>query len=110
MKESIFISCQTYTFIYLDDILVFSKTEVDHISHLKTVFTIISNNGLYLNTKKCNLAKTKLDFLGHSVSIEGLNVLNLKVEAIPEYPIPTTRRDVFFRSSKLLPSFCSKDC
>ena len=94
MMESLFISCQTYTFIYLDDILVFSKTEEDHISHLKTVFTILSDNGLYLNTKKCNLAKTKLDFLGHSVSIEGLNVLDSKVEAILKYPIPTTRRDL----------------
>ena len=94
MMESIFISCQTFTFIYLDDILIFSKTEEDHISHLKTVFKILSDNGLYLNTNKCNLAKTKLDFLGHSVSIEGLNVLDSKVEAIREYPIPTTRRDL----------------
>ena len=92
MMESMFISCQNYTFIYLDDILVFSETEDDHISHLKTVFEILSENGLYLNTNKCNFAKIKLDFLGHSVSTEGLNVLDSKVEAIREYPIPNTRR------------------
>ena len=92
MMESMFMSCQNYTFIYLDDILVFSETEEDHISHLKMVFKILSDNGLYLNTNKCNLAKTKLDFLGHSVSTEGLNVLDSKVEAIREYPIPNTRR------------------
>ena len=51
-------------------------------------------NDKLLKYKKCNLAKTKLDFLGHSVSIEGLNVLDSKVEAIREYPIPTTRRDL----------------
>ena len=94
MMQSILAGCSEYTFVYLDDILIFSKSENDHLNHLRGVLQTLYDNGLYLNLKKCVFAKQKLDFLGHSVSIDGVDVLKNKVAAIKNLPIPTNRKEL----------------
>ena len=54
--------------VYLDDIIVFSKTLEDHIKHLETVFKILAEAGLKLKLKKCNFFKTEINYLGHIVT------------------------------------------
>ena len=80
--------------MYLDDILIFSKTEEDHLMHVKEVLKVLSRNGLFLNTSKSTFAKPQLEFLGHSIGVNGIDVLNTKVQAIREYPMPITRKDL----------------
>ena len=92
--ESIFISCQIYTFIRLNEILFFLNIGGSYLLFEDGFYYSIWQWTLLKHKKNVVLLKQKTKFLGHSVSIEGLNVLNLKVEAIPEYPIPTTRRDL----------------
>ena len=94
MMDDMFRGCQGYTYIYLDNILIFSVTEEEHIAHLKQVFTILLKNGLCLNTDKSVFAKSQVEFLGHNVDIKGLNVLERKVQAIREFPVPNTRKEL----------------
>ena len=86
--------CRDFCFIYLDDILIFSKTKNEHIAHLKQVLKTLEKNGLYLNANKCAFAKSNIDFLGHCIGVNGVNVIETKVEAIKKLPLPRTRREL----------------
>ena len=73
---------------------MFSDSADSHISHLKQVLETLSTNGLFLNKAKCSFAKTKVDFLGHTVGVDGVDVMESKVEAIKKLPLPTTRKEL----------------
>lgn len=64
---------------YLNDILVDSKDEEEHLSHLCQVCTCLQDYNIQLNTSKCVLGVTFLEFLGHSVDQHGVRPLPLKV-------------------------------
>ena len=53
--------------VYIDDLLVFSNNQTDHMEHLRKVFTLCRDNGLILHVNKCELGKPIVDFLGHTV-------------------------------------------
>ena len=57
--------------VYLDDIIVFSKTEEEHLSILEQVFTRLRHFGFSLKMKKCNFFAKEAEYLGHAVSKEG---------------------------------------
>ena len=71
-----------FTFMYLDDILVFSETYDDHLHHLNTVFEKFQKAGLKIKLSKCQFFKTHLHYLGHRISANGLEPLPEKLEAI----------------------------
>ena len=73
--------------IFLDDILIYSKNMEEHKQHLKIVFEILRNNQLYASKKKCEFAKTDIEFLGHRVSSEGIHVDPSKTKTIENWPI-----------------------
>ena len=79
-----------YCFCYMDDILVGSSSEEEHHRHLREVLTRLLKHGLVLNAEKCEWAKSKLSYLGHEVSASGIRPLNCRVEAIQQFPPPTT--------------------
>ena len=83
-----------FCFVYLDDILIFSKNRKQHLEHLKQVFEILAANGLVVNRAKCILGVTDLDFLGYHVSAEGIRPLPEKVEAIRKVKSPTTIKEL----------------
>ena len=68
--------------VYFDDILVYSKTEQDHIQHLRQVFVILRDHKLYRKLEKCEFFVPKIVFLGHAVSYNGIQLDGTKVEAI----------------------------
>ena len=80
--------------VYLDDIIVFSKTVDEHIEHIAAVFKILAENGLKLKAKKCDFFKTKIDYLGHVVSSEGVAPDEKKVQSILNYPEPRNQKEV----------------
>ena len=77
-----------FLFVYLDDILVASITEEEHLSHLRTLFARLSQHGLIVNPAKCEFGRDTLNFLGHQVSAEGVIPLPSKVEAVAAFPRP----------------------
>ena len=54
--------------IYLDDVIVFSKTPEEHVERLAAVFDKISKAGLKLKPSKCEFFKSRINYLGHIVS------------------------------------------
>ena len=80
--------------IYLDDIIVFAKTQQEAITRLGTVFQKLREAGLKLQPLKCELFKTSLLYLGHIVSEDGIRTDPKKVEVIHQWPAPVTVTDV----------------
>jgi hypothetical protein len=58
--------------VYLDDILIASRTWEEHLSHLATVLDILKTNGLTLNLKKCVFGKTSVEYLGFQIDAQGI--------------------------------------
>ena len=80
-----------YTFVYLDDILIASKTHDDHRHHLRHVLELLSENGLVVNRAKCTLGVPEIDFLGHHVTAAGIRPLADRVAAIRAFKPPPHR-------------------
>jgi hypothetical protein len=79
-----------FVVVYLDDILVYSKTEEDHRQHLALVLHTLRDNKLYAKLNKCEFGKTILAFLGHVIGADGIRMDPDKVQAIVDWPAPTT--------------------
>ena len=80
--------------IYLDDVIVFSKTPKDHIERLRGVFHKPFLAGLKLKPRKCEFFKSKIAYLGHIVSAKGIETDPKKVEAVKNWTFPKTVTDV----------------
>ena len=83
-----------YYIIYLDDVIVFSKTPEEHVIRLRVVFEKLKQQGLKLKPSKCDFFRQELTYLGHVVSKEGIQTDPKKVEAICKWPIPTNMTEV----------------
>ena len=80
--------------IYLDDIIIYSKTPEEHVHRLEQVFEKLAAAGLKLKPSKCEFFKTEINYLGHVVSQEGIRTDDKKIEAIKNWPRPITNTDV----------------
>ncbi|GJT47862.1 putative nucleotidyltransferase, ribonuclease H [Tanacetum coccineum] len=79
-----------FVIVFIDDILVFSKSKEEHKEHLRTVLQILRQEKLYAKFSKCEFWLSKVAFLGHIVSAEGITMDPAKVEAITKWPRPTS--------------------
>jgi hypothetical protein len=71
-----------FVLIYLDDILIFSKTAEEHIKHIEEVLEVIAKNDLSLKETKCHFFQQELKFLGHIISRDGIRPDPEKVAAV----------------------------
>ncbi|XP_043687813.1 uncharacterized protein LOC122639038 [Telopea speciosissima] len=83
-----------FVVVYFDDILIYSRSTVEHMKHLREVLTVLRENQLFANPKKCTFFEERLLFLGFVVSSKGIHVDADKVRAVSEWPSPTTVREV----------------
>jgi hypothetical protein len=83
---------QLYIFVlvYIDDILIFSGTEEEHLKHLEQVLKILREHKLYAKLKKCEFFKDQVEYLGHIVSAKGIQVDPRKIQAIEQWPVPAS--------------------
>ena len=80
--------------LYLDDIIVFSKTFDQHITNLETVFEKLEQTGLKLKARKCQFFTKEVTILGHTVSQNGIKPDLIKIEAVRRIPRPTNFSDL----------------
>ena len=75
-------------YAYMDDILIFSKSESEHLDTLDELFKRLHENDLTISSGKCQFAVPAIDFLGHRVDATGIKPLPRKVDAIVKFPTP----------------------
>lgn len=75
--------------VYVDDIIVFSKSEEEHLKHLEQTLELLNNHCLTINAKKCRFFQTSTSFLGYTISSKGIQTDSDKVDAIINFPKPT---------------------
>ena len=79
----------TYCLIYLDDVIIFSRTE-EHLERMRVVFDCLHEHILKLKPSKCDVFKTEINYLAHHVSKKGVLPSKKNLEAIAECPPPDT--------------------
>jgi len=79
---------------YLDDIIIFSDTWEEHLSHLRTVLSRVRAANLTLSPSKCCFAVAEVDYLGHNVGLGRVQPRAKKVHAVLDFPAPTNRRQL----------------
>ena len=84
----------TYCLLYLDDIVIYSKTFEEHLVRLEAVFSRLREAGLKLKPSKCRFFQKKIKYLGHMVSEDGVHTDQEKIEAVKEWPLPKTSKQV----------------
>ena len=83
-----------FVVIYLDDIIVFSRSNEDHLEHLKKVFQRCRRFGLSLNPKKSKFALLQNKLLGHIISRDGIKIDPSRVATIQKVDIPKNAKEI----------------
>ncbi|UYV82754.1 hypothetical protein LAZ67_22000746 [Cordylochernes scorpioides] len=83
-----------FVFVYIDDVLIASKNDNDHIQHLHTIFKRLSDHGLTINISKSVFGKPSLEFLGHIIDNKGIKPLPEKIRIVKDFPQPNSTRQL----------------
>jgi transposase InsO family protein len=77
-----------FVLVYLDDILIMSRTPEEHVEHLRIVLSLLRKHKLYAKLSKCEFARASLKFLGHVVGAGTVSVDPVKIAVIRDWPLP----------------------
>ena len=77
-----------FVLVYLDDILIFSRSPEEHAEHLRAVLALLRKHEFYAKMSKCEFNQSELQFLGHVVGRDGIKMDPKKTAAIAEWPVP----------------------
>ena len=91
LMNRVFKEClDSFVIVFIEDILIYSKTDLEHQEHLRKALTILRENKLYVNFSKCKFWLRQVSFLGHVVSKDGILVDPTKIEAVTKWKRSTT--------------------
>ena len=82
----------SFVFVYLDDILIFSKSEPEHVQHVQSVLQRLLENQLFVKAEKCEFHASEVTFLGFIIRPGQILMDPTKVKAVADWPIPITRK------------------
>ncbi|MGQ3144897.1 reverse transcriptase family protein, partial [Rhizobium oryzihabitans] len=96
--------------VYIDDILIMSKSVPEHFNHLRRVLELLRKHQFKAKLSKCEFLKTALKFLGHIVSDQGIAVDPDKVKSITSWPVPRslTAMQQFLGAANFCAQICSQ--
>ena len=92
--DQVLMGCGDFAMGYLDDIIVFSRSEEEHLQHLEEIFKRLRHFNLKMKREKSSFFKKHIQYLGHLVSEQGFEPLPEKLEAIRNMPHPKTPKEV----------------
>jgi hypothetical protein len=76
--------------VYLDDILIYNKTWVEHLQHIQQVLHTLRQHKLYANLEKCSFDMERVHYLGYIIDKHDIHVDPAKIQVIRDWPTPTT--------------------
>jgi hypothetical protein len=79
-----------FVVVYFEDILIYSKSLDEHIEYLRAIFGALCEARLFANLDKCTFCTDRVVFLGYVMTPHGIEVDEVKIEAIKSWPIPAT--------------------
>ncbi|KAL0188171.1 hypothetical protein M9458_015270, partial [Cirrhinus mrigala] len=83
-----------WVIVYIDDILIYSSSYSEHVQHVRAVLQRLISHQLYAKEEKCEFHRDKISFLGYIISSEGVAIDDKKVEAVLNWPRPSTLREL----------------
>ena len=86
--------CRNFTMAYLDDIIIFSQNEEDHLKHIEIIFKKLKKADLKLKASKCDFFKKEIHYLGHLISVNSIQPLPEKLESIRSMPKPRSPKEI----------------
>ena len=105
--------CRQFSLVYIDDIVVFSRSFEEHLNHVQQILSILWKNNFQLNPKKCSVFRRQIDYLSHTISQYGVKPNDEKIQAIVKLQEPTklTEANKFLGSlswyRKFIPQFAT---
>ena len=86
--------CSDFAMAYLDDIIIFSQNEQQHLKHIKIIFKKLKKAGLKLKESKCDFLKKEIHYLGHLISVNGTQPLHKRMDSIYNMPKPRSPKEI----------------
>ena len=122
--DEMFADMRLFTYVYIDDVIIYSETFEEHLEHLRSVFKRMKEYGMKINAKKSQLCKEEVTYIGFKVNKNGISPNDDKVKALLDIPEPKTYQQLkkficaisyyhkfipnFFKFSKVLSSIQPK--